>query len=174
MPSAEEEPQANPATNFQDDSSIESLLNELQSEHKGYAQSSGLATPEQLEIVVKNIAEELKLTLTPKVRNQTILSSIVLAQEGATSPRFADTHSCNYFIEGFTVKILRNATSKARTMVRKLARTLRSEAIQVYSALEIPGNLVKAYKLEVPDYQQEHLVWVSDFQTFSTNESMPL
>ncbi len=56
---------------------------------------------------------------------------------------------------------------------RKFARGIRTIIIKVAKHDEIEGNLSKNYKLENPNFDQQDLVWVSDFQTFSEDPAMP-
>ena len=76
---------------------------------------------------------------------------------------------------GVEVKVsdLRDACSKAGITVRKYARGIRDQVIKVAQKHQLEGNLAKGYKLENPSCDKQDLVWVSDFQTFSENPSMP-
>ena len=76
-------------------------------------------------------------------------------QEGATSPRFADSYSCDIFGFEISVKNLRKATSDNKITVRKLARAIRHHAINVATNLGIEGNLAKTFKLQHQDYQPD-------------------
>jgi hypothetical protein len=71
-------------------------------------------------------------------------------------------------LENFVVLVKKNGIT-----VRKLARGLREQIIRVAVRHNLPGNLSKSYKLENPSFETQDLPWVSDFQTFSDNESMP-
>lgn len=50
---------------------------------------------------------------------------------------------------------------------------VRDDVIKVAVKHGIEGNLSKNYKLENPGFEEQDLIWVSDFQTFSDNPAMP-
>jgi hypothetical protein len=114
-----------------------------------------------------------KLPKTQENFNKTLVTAAHLVQIGATSPKFAATRMIPDYGVDIRVGELRDACSKAGITVRKFARGIRDTVVKVAQKHQIEGNLAKGYKLENPDFDKQDLAWVSDFQTFSDNPSMP-
>lgn len=151
------------------------ILNQSTPDKSNYSpQSNGVASEETLNQVIDDLITECKIKEISGRRNRIKLSIAILAQQGATSPRFSETKVANQ-IQGISISVasLRKIAKKNSTTVRALARALRPEAIKVAEKFSIEGNLSKSYKLEHPDAQQSDLYWVSDFQSFSNDPSMP-
>jgi hypothetical protein len=138
------------------------------------APGGGTATEKEIQDVITAILRKKKMDQTEKNRMGVRLSIAHLAQEGATSPKFAETREIGIYT-GISIRAgdVREAAKNCNTTIRKLARALRKEAIKVAQTHDIEGNLAKRYKLENPDYQKQELYWVSDFQTFSEEPEMP-
>jgi hypothetical protein len=112
--------------------------------------ANGIATDSTVLSVCTEILNEIKTPISPTNINKTRLTIAALAQEGATSPRFNESRTCNIFDINISVSLLRKAAQKNRTTVRALGRALRTEAIQVAQAFDIEENLSKSYKLQHP------------------------
>lgn len=140
---------------------------------KSNAQASGTVPPNVLDSIVENIIKKknLKSDLTTKVAIKS--SMAVLAQEGATSPRFAETRTCSLFDVTISVKEIREECRNNSSTFRRLARALQPFAIQAAVIFDIEGNLSKKYKLTVPDATKTELYYASDFQTFNNDPNMP-
>jgi hypothetical protein len=136
-------------------------------------QTSGTATRETVDAVVVHVLTAKKLETTAKNKAAIISSIAVLAQEGATSPRFAETRNCPIFGPSVSVKDIKEACKKHNTSFRKLARSLQREAMQAAKIFDIEGNLAKSFKLAVQDASKEELYYASDFMTFSSDDTMP-
>ncbi len=135
--------------------------------------SSAVATTTEIEQVITTLIISKKLLNTQDSFNKVLVTTAHLVQIGATSPKFASTRMVTEY--GIDIKVgdLRDACSKAGITVRKYARGIRNVVIKVAQKHQIEGNLAKGYKLENPSCDRQDLVWVSDFQTFSENPSMP-
>lgn len=135
--------------------------------------SSAVATQSEIEQVVNSIIAQKKLPATQDSFNKVLLTTSHLVQIGATSPKYSATRTITDYGVDIKVGDLRDACSKAGITVRKYARGIRNFVIKVAQKHQIEGNLAKGYKLENPAADKQDLVWVSDFQTFSDNPSMP-
>lgn len=151
---------------------IDKLL-ESTSSQKNVETSSAVATITDIEQVVGHIVGTKRLPNTQDSFNRVLLTTAHLVQIGATSPKFAGTRMVTDYGVDIKVSDLRDACSKAGITVRKYARGIRDQVIKVAQKHQIEGNLAKGYKLENPSCDRQDLVWVSDFQTFSENPSMP-
>lgn len=156
--------------NIQD--GIEEVLNESKFTSKT-GSGTGVASTEEINICITHILDTKKKTYSQKNYNQVITAAAHLLQEGATSPKYADTKkSVEYGIE-VKVSELRAGCKAAGITPRKLARGLKDVIIKVAAKHNIEGNLSKNYKLENPGYDPQELIWVSDFQTFTENPAIP-
>lgn len=135
--------------------------------------SSAVATQAEIEQVVEGIITGKKLPRTQETFNKVLVTVAHLVQIGATSPKFASTRAVTDYGIDVRVGELRDSCSKTGITVRKLARGIRDLVIRVAQRHQIEGNLAKGYKLENPQCDRQDLIWVSDFQTFSENPSMP-
>lgn len=135
--------------------------------------NSGVASKQEINGVLVDILAAKKLPITQDNFNKVLTSACHLAQEGATSPKFAENRKIDIY--GVTVKVsdLRQSCKKMGITVRKLARGLQNEIVAVAKRRNIEGNLSKSYKIENPNYDLQDLIWVSDFQTFNENPAMP-
>lgn len=135
--------------------------------------SSAVATQVEVDQVVNTIIGQKKLPATQDSFNRVLLTTSHLVQIGATSPKYSSTRTITDYGVEIRVGDLRDACSKSGITVRKYARGIRNFVIKVAQKHQIEGNLAKGYKLENPSADKQDLVWVSDFQTFSDNPSMP-
>jgi hypothetical protein len=135
--------------------------------------NSGVASRQQIEALVRYVLTAKKLAVTQENFNKVLASACHLAQEGATSPKFAENRAVSILWSHSFFGELRDACKKANVTVRKLARGLKDEIIKVATRHRIEGNLSKMYKIENLNYSPQELVWVSDFQTFNDNPAMP-
>jgi hypothetical protein len=135
--------------------------------------NTAVATKEEIEKVIENLITTKKLPKTQTNFNRILVTTAHLVQIGATSPKFAATRIVSDY--GIDIKVgdLRDACSRTNITVRKYARGIRNTVIKVAQRHNIEGNLSKGYKLENPNFDKQDLIWVSDFQTFSENPSMP-
>lgn len=151
---------------------IDKLLESTTSQ-KNMETSSAVATTTEVEQVVGTLITSKKLPNTQDSFNRVLVTTAHLVQIGATSPKFASTRMVPDYGVDIRVGDLRDACSKTGITVRKFARGIRDQVIKVAQKHQIEGNLAKGYKLENPSCDRQDLVWVSDFQTFSENPSMP-
>jgi hypothetical protein len=114
-----------------------------------------------------------KLPLTQQNFNKAFASACHLCQEGATSPKFSEKKKVTLYGIDLKVEEPRQAWNLHKITVRKLARGLQNDIIRVASTRLMETNLHKLEKLENPNYDKQDRVWVSDFQTFNDNASMP-
>nr|AWI68237.1 hypothetical protein [Pediastrum angulosum] len=135
--------------------------------------NSGVASKQEIETVVMDIIAAKKLSPTQENFNKILASVCHLAQEGATSPKYAENRKVEMYGVSLKVGELRNSCKKVGVTVRKLARGLQNEIITVAKRHNIEGNLSKSYKMENPNYNRQDLIWASDFQTFNENPAMP-
>lgn len=159
-----------------DSKMIESINNKYLSEgiKPESPRGSGITPPDIVrkitaEIIPKCALKEDNAENQVKVR----LCIGALAQEGATSPRFADTRIGHYYEANILVKDIREACKKYNTTYRRLARALETHAIAAAELYDIPGNLSKAFKLDHPDATAEELRFASDYLTFTDNPKIP-
>lgn len=159
----------------QDESRIFSdLIQEEKAKHTNeLTRSGGVATPDEIDRVVVKILTTKNLPLTLKNKASVKLCIAVLAQEGATSPKFSDARERFFGNILIKVKEIRVAALANNTTFRRLARGLRNLAIDAAREIQIDGNLSKAYRLDHPNANSQDLYWVSDFQTLTDNPSMP-
>ena len=162
-----------PEEEFGSTDAIASILDEIKEESPHLGNNSGVASTQEVEAITENILAQIKAPIDSRNKNKVLATIAVLVQEGATSPRFSESYTCELFHITVSVKNLRKACVDNRTTVRKLARAIRDHALTVSTKLGIEGNLSKTFKLQYQDYQTEELYWVSDFQTFSDNPAMP-
>lgn len=136
-------------------------------------QADGIASPKEINTIVEDLLTQAKLPINNTNKRKMRLTIALLAQEGATSPKFPQTRVSNEFGMSLEVSTLTATVKKHKTTIRRVARGLREEAIMVADLYTVEGNLSKQYKLENPTAQFQELKWVSDFQTFSNEPSMP-
>jgi chromosome condensin MukBEF MukE localization factor len=135
--------------------------------------NSAVATTEDVDAVITTIMQNKKIANTQENYTKVLATVSHLVQIGATSPKFASTRMISDY--GIEVRAgdLREACNKNGITVRKFARGIRNQVIKVAMTFNIQGNLSKNYKLENPACDNQDLIWVSDFQTFSENPAMP-
>jgi hypothetical protein len=133
--------------------SLEKIINEIPESRLHSGNKSGVASQVEIEKVTENILTQIRLSNDSKNKNKILASIAILVQEGATSPRFAESYSCEVFDIAVTVKNLRKACIDNKTTVRKIARAIKDQAYTVSSRIQIEGNLAKSFKLQHPDYQ---------------------
>lgn len=140
--------------------------------------STGQASQSELDEIFQKFRQYKTPHLpdNPTTKSQFIASIVYLAQCGTTSPNFNENRSCPHF--GFawlTAGIARNIMRSVNRSLtfRKVARSYRKEAIAVAKRFELEGNLAKAYKLDNPTATMEQLIYVSDFNTFSDDPTIP-
>lgn len=138
------------------------------------SRSGGVSSREEIDNVVTKILKD-KNDIEPTAKNKAAvkLAIAILAQEGATSPKFAISRNRTFGDITVYVKDVTAAAHANNTTFRRLARGLRNLAVEASTELTIEGNLAKAYRLEHPSAQFQELVWASDFQTFTDNKAMP-
>jgi hypothetical protein len=68
---------------------------------------------------------------------------------------------------------LKEACNGVGITPQKFAREIRDFILKIAAEFNLEGNLSKKYKLENPNCDKQDLIWVSDFQTFLENPSMP-
>lgn len=134
---------------------------------------AGVASPDEINKVLKKIVADKKIKNTRENVTKVWLSVLHAVQIGATSPKYADGRTITDYGVSIKVSDLRSACKSAGITVRKFVRGVRDDVIKVAVKHGIEGNLSKNYKLENPGFEQQDLVWVSDFQTFSDNPAMP-
>lgn len=133
------------------------------------------ATPEQVTETMKKSLESLKKEVNKENMFAVQLCACALLQMGAASPKFDPNKSYtsgSITLDNKTLKKAINDTDASLTP-RKLARALRDQIAEVALGSKIPGNLSKTYQLQHPNAQLSDLIWVSDFQTFNNNNSIP-
>jgi hypothetical protein len=134
------------------------------------------ASPIQVENICKKVLEAQK----KDINNENIYAAqfciCALLQMGAASPKFDPnkTFTANSItVDNKTLKKAINDIDSSLTP-RKVARALRDDIAEVGRKKNIPGNLSKSYQLQHPNAQISDLIWVSDFQTFNNNNSIPI
>ncbi len=154
---------------------LEKLESEAQSKvlPKNPQRETGVTPPETTNRLIGDILESKGIEINKENIIRTKLTIGALAQEGATSPRFPETHSIDYYNIPLTVKEIRDACRKCSTTLRRLARALAPFAITAAFQYDIPGNLSKKYILDHPNCSIEELKYASDFLTFSDSTSIP-
>lgn len=135
--------------------------------------SNAVATKEEVNSVVKEITKLKGWPLNKETYSRTLCTISHMVQDGATSPKQSDTKKVTEYGLDLKVGELRQACKKVGITVRKLARGIRKPVIEVAKTFQLEGNLAKSYKLQNPLYEEQDLIWVSDFQTFSKDPSMP-
>jgi hypothetical protein len=160
-------PSSTPEDKFGTLESLDKIISKIPESRLHPGNKSGVASQAELEKVTENILTQMKLTNDIKNKNKVLASMAILVQEGATSPRFAESYTCEIFDIPVSVKYLRKACIDNKTTVRKIARAIKEQAYAVSSKIQIEGNLAKTFKLQHPDYQMEELYWVSDQTKFS-------
>jgi hypothetical protein len=135
--------------------------------------SSAVATKAEVNAVIADIVKSKNLTLDKQTYTKVLCTVAHMVQDGATSPKQADSKKITEYGLELKVGDLRASCKKNNITVRKLARGIRKPVIEVATAFQLEGNLAKSYKLQYPDYDDQELIWVSDFQTFSKDPSMP-
>jgi hypothetical protein len=154
--------------------SIEDLVNEYRSPGTTASrQSDGYASEAQINGVILYVLENNHIPATEQNKVKVKGSILALAQEGATSPKFAQNRVQDVFGLPVKVKDIKDGTAKHGTTIRKIARSLRNDAYLVAEALQIPGNLSKSYLIDHPEADLTDLYWVSDFQTFNNDPAIP-
>jgi hypothetical protein len=136
-------------------------------------QTAGYVSDTVMENVVKNILINKKLPDTDENKVNVKLTIALLAQEGATSPRFTETRQLGVFGVTISVREIREECRRNNTTFRRLARSLANFAIKAAIAFDMDGNLAKSFQLAVPDATKEELIYASDFQTFSGDPALP-
>jgi hypothetical protein len=121
------------------------------------------------DITVKRIIEDLRNASKGNEEEVMVLVAILL-QKGATSKKqlAKTTEEINGVY--ITTGMLRNACSSHKITVRKLARALSKDIIEIMQSMKdhaYPGNLGKKYLTEKPEATLDELIWASDFQTFN-------
>lgn len=158
--------------NINNDDSLDLILAEAKVQlRKG--SGTGIASPQEVDAVIKAIIKNKKMELTQDSYNRVFLSCGHLLQEGATSPKYSGTRLISDYGVEFKVDDFRFALKTVGITARKFARAVKDQIIKIAKIHSIDGNLSKGFKLDFPDYDPEHLPWVSDFQTFSDNPDMP-
>lgn len=135
--------------------------------------SQGIATKQEVDKVIKKIMVEKNMPLTQDIYNRVYVTVCHLLQIGATSPKFAESRKILDYNVDFKAGDLKYACKYVGITVRKLGRGMKDEVVKVAKKHNLEGNLSKNYKLQNPDFDQQDLIWVSDFQTFSNDPSMP-
>lgn len=136
------------------------------------------ATPDQVEKVLKNIAEIKKVPFDKENRYKALASTCELLQIGGASTKF-DRNIPSTVVNDFTINMgdVNTAIKKVDPHLtpRKLARALQKEIHAVANTWGIPGNLSKAYSMDYPNASTNELICASDFFTFSkeTNITIP-
>lgn len=96
-----------------------------------------------------------------------------LLQIGTTSPKFAASRKVTEFNVELSAGELKEACNGVGLTPQKFAREIRDFILKIAAEFNLEGNLSKKYKLENPNCDKQDLIWVSDFQTFLENPSMP-
>lgn len=135
--------------------------------------SNAVATKEEVNLVIAEIAKAKNIKITHATYSRILCTIAHIVQDGATSPKQADSKKVTEYGIELKVGELRAYCKKTGLTVRKLARGIRKPVIEVAQAFQLEGNLAKSYKLQNPQYEEQDLIWVSDFQTFSKDPSMP-
>lgn len=138
--------------------------------------SPSIATRDEIEGVITNIIKDRKLIDDAEgiTRNKIRLNMGVLLHQGATSPKCDKNKISNYWNFNLSVRTLDSAISKIPGLTaRKVARGMRREITAIAQRTGLPGNLSKRYRINFPLADAKELVWVSDYNTFSDDPSMP-
>jgi hypothetical protein len=151
------------------------ILEKLESQSKVLSKNpqreAVLTPPKTTNRLIGDILESKGMEVNKENIIRTKLT--ILAQEGATSPRFPETHSIDYYNIPLTVKEVCEACRKCNTTLKHLARALALFAVTAAFQYDIPGNLSKKYILDHPNCSIEELKYASDFLTFSNATSVP-
>ena len=134
---------------------------------------TGVADPREIDKVIYEIARMKGWGMDLELYNRILASAALLCQQGATSPKFADSRVAPEYDVYLKVSEFRAALKVTGITARKFARGIRGIIIKVARLHGLEGNLSKSYKLEVPNADAQDLIWVSDFQTFSDDPAMP-
>jgi len=134
---------------------------------------ASMASPQQVNNIIISLIGKMKISKNANNFNLTFVTVAHACQRGATSPKYPDSAMVTDYGIELKISDLRKSCSENGTTVRKLARTIRDQIIEVAKKHNLEGNLSKRYKLDNPDYDEQHLIWVSDFNTFSENPAMP-
>lgn len=156
----------------QAESGIDQILNERQPIIKQSA-GTGVADQTEINLVITGIIKMKNLPATQEYYNRALASCALHCQQGVTSPKYADSRIVVEYGIQLKVSEMRAALKSANVTARKFARGIRNIIIKVAKYNLVEGNLSKAYKLENPGFDQQDLVWVSDFQTFNEDPAMP-
>jgi hypothetical protein len=151
---------------------IDTILNNVQVK-PSIGAGTGIASEQEIDTTMKTILINKKIPLNQENFNKTVVTVCHMVQEGATSPKYAESKMVPNYGLYFKVGDLRAACKSSGITVRKLARGLKDEIIKIAARYDIEGNLAKNYKLDNPQFDPQDLIWVSDFQTFSENPAMP-
>jgi hypothetical protein len=135
---------------------------------------TGVADHTEIDKVIKDILKQKNLVESQENYNRILCSCALHCQQGATSPKYADSRMVVEYGISLKVSEMRAALKAAGITARKFARGIRNVIIKVAKSYLVEGNLSKAYKLENPNFDQQDLVWVSDFQTFNEDPAMPV
>lgn len=160
----------------QDNLSVQDLVNEEALKNQRIIPTSaGIASDSEVNNVSEDIVRKRNLPTNNTNINSAKIEMAMLAQQGATSPKFSEKRAAEIGKLRITVAEIREACRKNNTTLRKIARNANQKQIALDLAVkfDIPGNLAKGYLLEYPHAERTDLYWASDFQTFSDDPNMP-
>lgn len=152
--------------------SLDSVLME-KSQAPKLGTGTGVAEPREIDTVIKTIVNLKKMPNTTESYNKVLVTCAIHCQQGATSPKYAESRVVTEHGVSLKVSEFRAALKTAGTTARKFARGIRGVIVKVSKHYELEGNLSKSYKLENPNFDPQDLPWVSDFQTFNDDPAMP-
>lgn len=155
------------------DEGVDLLLSGMRNIPNKVLDSSGIATPNEIDLVIGTIITEKKLEASQATYNKVLVTLAHMCQRGATSPKYAESITILDYGVSLKVGDLKFACKKNGITVRKFARGIRGTIIKLAKKFNIEGNLAKSYKLTVQDYDVQDLIWVSDFNTFSDDPEIP-
>ena len=154
---------------------IEIMANEAKQRGTSFIpMSAGKADYDKVENLVSYYIDRDMMQDTIRNRSAVKATLGILCQEGATSPKYSETRSCNMFGIQISVKEMREDVKKLGIgTVRRLARTISKHAMKGAELYSILGNQHKQYLMEFPDASEEELRYASDFNTFSDDPAIP-
>ena len=122
--------------------------------------ATGVANKMEVDAVIKSIIKTKGLPENEDSYNRVMASCASHCQQGATSPKYADSRTVVEYRISLKVSEMRVALKANGLTARKFARGIRSTIIKVAQMNEIEGNLSKNYKLENAGFDQQDLYWV--------------